>query len=135
MPDLSTLNWTAIVAAAVVSYAGGMVWYAPMVFGKIWLKTLGKTKESLGSPTNPMIVGFIVSLLVAVALALLFKLLGVIDPVLGAKMGLFIGVAFGALNVLSDSLFFGTPIKLFWIQQGYRVIGLVIMGAILGGWK
>ena len=135
MPDLSTLNWTAIVVAAIVSYAGGMVWYAPMVFGKIWMNVLGKTKETLGSPTNPMIVGFIVSLLVAAALALLFKLLGVVDAMTGARIALFVGVAFGALNVLSDSLFSATPIKLFWVQQGYRVIGLVIMGAILGWWQ
>ena len=38
------INWYAIIAATLVGFAVGFVWYGPL-FGKAWMKEIGLTEE------------------------------------------------------------------------------------------
>ena len=40
--DFSTINWLAILVAAVSSFAVGSVWYAKPIFGSIWQKEINE---------------------------------------------------------------------------------------------
>ena len=44
------------------------------------------------------------------------------------------GIGFVATAMLSDSLFSGWGWRLYLIQTGYRVLYLMLIGAICGGW-
>ena len=48
------LNWVAIFAAAIAGMLIGVAWYSPLLFGKAWLKALGKTSEE---PTGLLATG------------------------------------------------------------------------------
>src|SRR5690606_457348 len=68
--DFSTINWLAVIIAAVASWALGAVWY--MVLADRWLAAIGKTREELNSKDPaPYIWSVVVQLVMAVALAML----------------------------------------------------------------
>jgi len=44
-----SLNYVAILVAAVVTFAFGMVWYNPMLFGKQWMAAHAYTPEQVAA--------------------------------------------------------------------------------------
>jgi Protein of unknown function (DUF1761) len=38
---ISSLNWLAVVVAAIVYYAIGALWFAPFVMGRMWQRSIG----------------------------------------------------------------------------------------------
>ena len=74
---LTTLNWRAVVGAALVYFVLGGLWYSPMVFGAVWREVTGP------SPLHeqPSVWMFVVplggSFAAAMATALLVRLTGV----------------------------------------------------------
>ena len=38
------INWFAVIAATLVGFVAGSLWYGP-IFGKVWMKESGITKE------------------------------------------------------------------------------------------
>jgi hypothetical protein len=49
-----SINYLAVVAAAVAGFLVGWGWYA--VFGKVWMVSLGKTKEDCKPTPLPFII-------------------------------------------------------------------------------
>jgi hypothetical protein len=133
--DFYGLNWWAILAATIAGFLLGGIWYGPL-FGKAWLRAIGKREEDLGSPAIPMTLSFVTAFATALLMALLINALPTIKTVVdGALLGLYIGVGFIAAAMASDYAFCRWPTQLFFIQAGYRVAYSVIMGAILAGWR
>ena len=42
-----TVNYVAVVGAAVVSFIIGMLWYSPLLFGNAWMKAGGFSKKDI----------------------------------------------------------------------------------------
>ena len=42
--DMSAINWFAVVAAVLVGFPVGYLWYGPL-FGKQWMASVGLTEE------------------------------------------------------------------------------------------
>jgi hypothetical protein len=62
--DLGSLNWLAVIVAALAYFAIGAVWYAPPVLGKTWAAAGGLPMPEPGTRRpNPTI--FAVPLIVA----------------------------------------------------------------------
>jgi hypothetical protein len=45
--DLSSINYLAVIAAALGAFVFGALWYSTPLFGKIWQKELGFSDEYL----------------------------------------------------------------------------------------
>ncbi|HLB15109.1 MAG TPA: DUF1761 domain-containing protein [Burkholderiales bacterium] len=133
--DPGSLNGWAILAAALVAYALGGVWYAPPAFGNAWLRALGKRPEELGSPVRAMAIQFLLTLVTAAVLALLVVRFGAITWAEGAAIGLVAGVGLVATSLASDYLFCGWSLRLYSIQVAYKLVSLTLMGAILSAWR
>ena len=131
--DLNVMAKPAGVAAATAAgYVLGVVWYAPPVFGNSWMAALGKTREQLGSPAKAMSLTLITCLISAWVLAVILMRAGVGSALGGALAGAGVGLGVYGLNLYSDSLFAGAPLRLIVIQGGYRTCQYALMGAILG---
>jgi hypothetical protein len=52
----------------------------------------------------------------------------------GLKFGLMMAVGIVLPVMMSGFLFEGRPIKLFWINYGYQLVSLSLMGVIFGAW-
>ena len=55
--DISTINWLAVIAAALSNFLLGGLWYSPMLFGNAWAKENGLDEQDLKKGTAK-ILGF-----------------------------------------------------------------------------
>jgi hypothetical protein len=133
--DLGSINGWAVLTATVVAYAIGAVWYAPPVFGNRWMAVLGKSREQLGDPVKLMVAQFFLTLVIAAVLAAVVVRFGAVNWIEGAVIGLALSLGLVATSLLSDWMFCGFGMKLYWIQVGYKVVYVTVMGAILGAWR
>lgn len=132
MFDLQGLNLWGVLGAAAAGYVLGGAWFAPKVFGDVWARSLAKPREQMGSPAVAMGVMAMAITVSTIALALLFRLAGIDTLVEGLQAGLLVGVGFVFPILLSDAVFPGNVKTWWWINAGYRVVCLLVIGGILG---
>ncbi|MBN4075090.1 DUF1761 domain-containing protein [Gammaproteobacteria bacterium AH-315-E17] len=129
--ELVDLNFVGILAATVIGMVLGSLWYSPLLFGKQWMTAIGKTPETLGSPTGPIIGSIVASLMTAIGVSIIFSLITVDSLTLGITVGLTLGVLIIFPAMLSDSLFCGWGNRLLIIQSGYRAVSILLMSVAL----
>jgi hypothetical protein len=133
-----SINYLAVIVAALSAFALGAVWYGKPLFGKAWQKELGYTDEYLkgGNMAKIFGVSFILTLVMAIGMAFLFH--GIPPEKLSWKLGLthgfYIGFAFVATSMGVNYLYQRKSFTLWAIDAGYQVVFLTLMGTILGAW-
>lgn len=133
MFSLAGINWLAVVVGVVVSNGLGFLWYGPL-FGKAWVKALGKKMEDLqGSPTL-YVVTVVASLITMIVLAAAVAAFGSSTIVEGAVVGalLYFGIA-GAQSYVGTT-FEGRSMTVWQISAFYNLVVFVIMGAVFAAW-
>jgi hypothetical protein len=157
-------NPIALLLAAISALVVGFVWYNPKVFGTIWMKETGLTEESMkgANMAKIFVLAFIFAFLLAMTMMQMsihqtgaLSLVGG-DPSKalpsyaafmadygnhfrtykhGALHGVLAGV-FVALPILgTNALFERKSAKYIFINAGYWIVTLGVMGAIICGWK
>jgi len=156
-------NPMALLLAAISALVVGFVWYNPKVFGTIWMKESGVTEESMkgANMAKIFILAFFFAFLLAMTMMqMTIHQTGVLSLVGGdASKALpsytafmadygndFRTVKHGALHGVLAGVFVALPIigtnalferksaKYIFINAGYWVITLGVMGAIICGW-
>lgn len=133
-------NYLAILVSAIATMALGFVWYGPILFAKPWMKLMGLTVEKLESQKKEMGktygVSFVGALVTAFVLACFISYAGFESYLMGGvQLGFLAWLGFVAPVQLTDVLFGGKPLKLYYINTGYQLVSLLIMGAILATWS
>jgi hypothetical protein len=129
--DFSTINWLAILVAAVASFAVGSVWYAKPVFGGTWQKLINRSDEDIRNASMVKIFGlaFLLTLVMAINLAMF------IGEGQGFAFGLFAGAAAGigwvAMGIGVMYLYEDRPFRLWLINAGYMALALSVMDACI----
>lgn len=131
------INLIAVLVAAAVSYILGGFWYSPLLFGKNWTAALGKSEEELKqvSKIKAYLGSLIATLIMAYVMAHFVAYANASTLLLGATTGFWAWLGFVATTGLINSLFQGKSMKLFIIDAGYFLVGMILMGAILGVWR
>ncbi|NER13668.1 DUF1761 family protein [Leptobacterium flavescens] len=127
------INWLSVLAAAVSSFLLGGIWYGPL-FGRAWMKEFGFTEDDLKKRNIPKTFGL--SLILAfIAAFILDMFIGYeADLMFGMMAGFFAGLGWVATFTGIQYLFEMKSFKAFYINAGYSVISLMLMGIILGAW-
>ena len=132
-----SLNHVAILVSAVVLWVLGAAWYSPALFAKPWMQILGLKKEE--SKKSFLYLGMIASLVGDAILAFVLDHIIIWSNATGFGWGVVIGVivwiGFFAATSLPQNLYEGRPFKLFAINSGYWLVGLVIVGGLLASWR
>lgn len=134
--DMSTLNVWAILAATVSAFVLGGLWYSPMLFHRGWMRANGFTEADVAKGNQGKIFGlaFVFTLIMAFNLAMFLN-----DPktdlAWGATAGFLTGFGWAALGLSIVALFERRPWQYMVINGGYLTVALVVMGAIIGGWR
>jgi hypothetical protein len=131
---VGVMNTWAILAAAAVNIVLGAIWYMPPVFGRKWMALIGKTREELGSPTTPMVISVLTSLLLAYTMATLMSAAAIDNLAEGVLFSLLLSIGIFAASLAPQLAFEGRPPQLFSIHAGYRIVSMMLMGGILGAW-
>lgn len=131
----ASINYLAVLASAIAYFAIGGVWYT--VFAKPWMKAVGKTEQEIRQRASalPYVASLAGALLAALILSHFVHSVGASTAWDGARIGLLGALAFAISATIGDYFFVGRPRVLFYINHGYHLIGLAVMGAILAIWK
>ena len=134
--DISTLNWPAILVAALSNFLIGGLWYSPLLFGKVWMTENGFKEEDMKSSNMPKIFGFtfLWSLVMAFNLAM-FLNDAKTDTAWGATAGFLAGFGWVAMAIFIIGLFERRSTRYMLIHAGYVTVSLVVIGLILGAWR
>lgn len=133
------INYLAVLVAAVVSMALGAFWYSPAGFGKQWATLMGWNEATLrskmkGKPTKEYAIAFVGSLVMAYVLAHFVGYAQATTLAEGLQAGFWTWLGFVATVTLSSVLWEGRPWKLYLLNNGYQLVNLLFMGAILAVW-
>lgn len=129
------MNWAAFAAAIVANFVLGALWYSPLLFVRPWQSETGQSAEALGKHLPIGIPGqAVASVVTAFVLMHLILYAGAHSALAGAGVGAACWLAFTAMPSLGYVLYGSRKPKLALIDNGYHLAGLLIMGAILGGW-
>jgi len=129
--EIFGINLIALAVTTFIGMALGAFWYSPVAFGNQWMQCIGKTPETLGSSTKPMIASIIASLLTAIGVSILFSLAGINSLAGGIGLGITLGLLIIFPALLSDNFFCAWGGKLLLIQSGYRVVSVLLMSIAL----
>jgi hypothetical protein len=137
---LSELNWLAVIVAGIVYFAVGAVWFAPGVFGKWWMRSIGLDPSQQPPQASPTvyIAPFIGHIIVAMAVGLLAAATGTDALGEGIVLGIVVGLGVAAA-VLFDTYYFDpkatNKMLLFAISGGYQFLGVLIISVIVAVWQ
>lgn len=128
------ISWLAVIVAAIVKFAIGAAWYMPL-FGARY-RALMKVPE--GAPpeglTQGMVIGFIGDLIMAYVLARFAAYYGAANLFDGIVVGFMAWLGFVATLMAGSVYYERKPWELVYINGGYQLVGIVVMGAIFGIW-
>lgn len=132
---MMNVNFSAVAAAAVVSWLVGAVWY--MALSRPWLQAQGKTKEELMGPSGkpspaPFIISFLAELVMALVLAVFVAGLGPVTVVSGVATAFLAWIGFVATSMVVNHRFGGARPMLTVIDSGHWLAVLVAQGAVIG---
>lgn len=135
--DFSSVNFVGVLAAFVVNFIVGFIWFGPKTFFPVWWKAMGKQGDP-GDGADMKVVfssTAVAGLVSATGLALVFDLLARtgadINISLGFGTGLVIGIFVMAAPALSHRLFAGNGFKVWLLEVGADVLGFALMGITL----
>ena len=158
------INFLAIIAAAVSALVVGFVWYNPKVFGNAWMQAADMSEEKIKGGNMAKIFGLALFFALLLAFALQFitihqtgamgmvggdptKALPSYDAFMadygnafrtfkhGALHGTIAGVFIALPIIGTNALFERKSAKYIFINSGYWIVTLAIMGGIVCGWK
>jgi len=130
------INYLAVLVVAIITFIIGGLWYSPALFGPRWMLAVGKSEQDL-KRTNMGVAytgAFVSAVMMAYVLALFIGFTQAKTILSGAGIGLWAWVGFVAAPKLSNYLFSGWSRDLYLINNGYHLVSLLVMGAILAVW-
>jgi hypothetical protein len=135
------INFLAVTAAAVATFLIGALWYSPILFAKLWMKAHGYTSEQLKEMQKTATPAYITSFVCYLVMGVVFSvIMSYVYPeassaTKGLQLGFLIWLGFAATIGLTANMFSQKPLSTYLIDVSYQLVFLLVMGAILGGWR
>lgn len=130
-------NYLAIVLAAVACFLFEAAWYS--YFLEAWIDGIGRTREWLmASGVNPSVqyaTALLSAGIIAGAISCVTQITGPQTALRGMRVGALLWLGCVLTTWATEYVFEVRSYKLFAINTGFWLIGMVMMGAIVGGWK
>lgn len=140
--DFSSLNFLAILVAGVAAFVIGFLWHGPL-FGNYWIK-LQNIPESevdamrakgMGPMIPHMIAGFVQQILVAIVVAHLVNVLGIVDAMGAIVLAVLFWFGFIAMTLLDGVLWEKRKMELYLFNNSYHLVRLIAIALIVVLWK
>ena len=134
------INYMSVVASAVAYWMLGALWYSPLLFARPFIALRGWTPQELAamqatSHAGEISAAFLTSLVLAYVLAHFVKFTGAETVKSGMLTGLWLFIGFVLTTNLETVLFEQRPLGLYLISNGYHLVGMLGMGALLAVWR
>lgn len=139
---LVDINYPAVMTATLVTLALGALWYSSALFGPRSIRLpIGIPGLSSADPGRPhragqvAFVSILCQLVMALIVAVLMSLTGFGTLVQGLLLGFLVWLGFAAPLGLSGNVVSQKGIGTWFIDTGYQLLSLLVIGAILGVWR
>ena len=130
------ISWWAVLAAALLKMIVGAVWYSPVLFGPRWSTLSGISNLEVKQRLPKLLAfDFIASFIMSFVLLHAVHYAGATTVATGAAVGFFNWLGFVATVTYGLTLYERRPLGLFWIANGFQLISLLLMGAVLAIWQ
>lgn len=129
----ASINLLAVLVAGILSTILGGLWYSNFAFGKQWKKLTGVKQGKLPRKRS-MALGFLATLFIAYVLALFIDYSEATTFLQGLSAGFQIWLGFIATATLMPIIYEGKSLKLYILNNGYNLLSLLVMGAIIAIW-
>ncbi|HEX7727755.1 MAG TPA: DUF1761 domain-containing protein, partial [Terracidiphilus sp.] len=114
----------------------GAAWYSPLLFAKPWVAIVGRQMgEKPKGVYKGMIGSFVGDLLLAFALNHFIIWSGASTFGWGAVIGLIAWIGFFLAPNYPQSIYEGRPFTYVLINNGYWLVGLLVVGGVLAVWR
>ncbi|MFP5226661.1 MAG: DUF1761 domain-containing protein [Acidobacteriota bacterium] len=131
------MNYRAVVVATIACFFFEAAWYA--VFINAWMAGTGRTLEwyrATGmSPWVQHLVAVAVTALVAMSLSCVVQATGESTAIRGIRVAAMLWAGFVLPVWALEYIYEVRPWSLFGINAGFWLLGMMLMGSIVGGWK
>jgi hypothetical protein len=130
-------NPLAIVVATLIYFFLGGVWFT--AFMNPWLTGTGRTMAELKTSGVPpwfgYVVAFVMTAILATALSWIIQAIGPQTAKRGIVIAAILWFGFVFTTWATEYAFEARGISILAINTGYSLVGMLIMGLVLGGWK
>jgi len=130
-------NHLALLVSALILWVLGAIWYSPALFAKPWMADLGIRPDTANKKglIPGMISSFIGDLLLALVLAHVIGWANATTFGWGAFIGALAWLGFIAAPAFPQGIYENRPFRLFAINTGYWLVGLMMVGGLLAVWR
>ncbi len=129
------IHFFALLVAAAAKMLIGALWYSPALFLNTWLRVSGITEEQLkAGMVRALAIEFAGSLIMAFVLLHAVRYAGATTAAQGTAVGFFNWLGFVAVVTIGSVTYQRKPFQLFLVINGYLLISLLVMGALLAVW-
>jgi hypothetical protein len=130
-------NYLAIVVAAVAYFLLEVGWYS--MFLQPWLDGIGRSRTwVMGTGINPALqygTALVAAAVMATAISCVTQLTGPQTVLRGAQVGALLWLGFVLTTWATEYVFEVRTFQLLTINAGFPLAGMIVEGAIVGGWK
>ena len=126
-----TINYTAVLAAGVVSMVIGYLWYGPL-FGKTWMKLSGM--KEMGKKDMMMqsyVITFVGALVTAYVLSVFLRLTGSTTLSAALPVAVWAWLGFQATQLLGSVLWEGKSWNLYLLNAAQKLVDLLAIAVVL----
>lgn len=138
---LPAINWFAVLVCVVAAMVIGGAWFGPKTFFPFWWKVVGGADRKPGGSNMALLWSMTVVAAAVRAIGMALVLLwissrsGGMDAPGGMLVAFILWLFFLAPATLVNRLFAGHGVRIWLIETGAHLVDLLVMGAILGGWR
>lgn len=138
-----SINYLAVVVVAIINMVLGWLWYGPL-FGQMWTKMMGFSKEHIdaarakgmgGSYAIMAIGSLLMSWVLATFIGSAEAHYEIWTASYGVHIALYLWLGLIVPATISSVAFEGKSWKLWFLNVGYYLVALCIMGGILAVWR
>lgn len=132
-----TVRYRAVIAAAVLSFVMGGLWYSPILFGGTWMALRGMGADAMaamGPSPGSLVAEFLRGLVVACVLAHFVVRLQVADWLGAVRLALWVWFGFQAMTIAGSVIHESYAWQLYAIHAGDALVKTVSMSVILSLW-
>ncbi len=136
------VNYVTVLVAALASFAVGMLWYSPVLFGKQWMALAGITDKNMEEGKKNMARNMVLALVTSFVMAgVLYYVVSYTSAFYGdqytmmgasLKAAVMMWVGFFATTQLGIVLWEGKPFKLYALNTSYSLVSLLVMALVIG---
>ena len=128
------INLWVVFWAAVVAMIVGMIWHGPL-FGKLWMKLAGFTKEDMGkmrfSAMQAIGLGFLSALILSYVLGHMARVYETVSLVDAFYLAFWPWLGFVVTTLANGPLWENRSIKLFLFNISYHFVSMLAVAMVL----